>query len=84
MTNGTSDTQTKRSEKPTYLRVVRFDVLLIRMIFVIGGAYVWVMAGGYQHRKIWKSPPESNEKRYFPVINKSKKKYDFFVLGVDK
>lgn len=68
MINGISDTQTKRLEKPTtYRQEVRFDRLSIRMIFVIGGACVWVIAGGYQHRKTWKRPPESNEKRYLPV-----------------
>jgi len=69
----------KRSEKPTYHLAVRFDVLRIRMIFVI--------MHDSRGLKKWKRPPESNEKRYFPVINKSKKnkkKYDFLRLGVDK
>ena len=77
MTAGISDNQTKRSEKPTYRQAVHFAGLSIRMIFVIIGAYVQQGRDGFQSRKIWKNPLESNEKRYLVVVNKSKKKYDF-------
>ena len=76
MTNGTSDNQTKRSEKPaTFRRVVRFVGLSIRMIFVI--------MHDSRSLKKWKRPPESNGKRYLVVVNKSKKtikKVRFFVF----
>ena len=55
---------------------MRFDVLLIRMIFVI--------MHDSRSQKKWKSPPESNEKRYFVVIKKSTIFDDFLRFGVDR